>query len=234
MSGMAAHGHLAADGRRGRLSGWAVGNDTPAAVDAGGPGRASSGAMSDGDHPGDHPGDALPGENDPELAAAGAAFRAELRTEAAEWEQLAATQWLRRRSLADAARELLARGDRVAVYVGGRAVQGEVCHVGDDLACVTLDGARTVDVRLDGPAVWQVVQRVRAGGRSVAGGARRFAARLAEHEATGARVCVVTADGGEVSGAIVAVAVDHVVVDAPHGSRWLVPLAAVAAVWPTG
>lgn len=184
--------------------------------------------MTDHDGAGD-----VPGRDDPELAAAGAAFRAELRAEAAEWEQLAATDWLRRRSLADAARELLARGDRVAVRVGARRVHGEVCHVGEDLACVATV-AGTVDVRLDGPAVWGVVQRVRAGGRSMAGGARRFTARLAEHEAAGAPVCLITGDGGEIAGVIAAVAVDHAVVDGRDGTRWLVPLATVAAVWPGG
>lgn len=174
---------------------------------------------------------ALPGADDPELETAGAMFRAELRAEAAEWEQLAATDWLRRRTMADAARELLARGDRVAVGVGGRSAQGEVVHVGDDFACVAT-AAGTVDVRLDGPAVWHVVQRVRSGGRSPAGGAKRFAARLAEHEAAGTPVCLMAGDGAEVVGVIVAVAVDHVVVDGPDGSRWLVPHAAVAAVWP--
>ncbi len=175
----------------------------------------------------------LPGAGDPELESAGAAFRAELRAEAAEWEQLAATDWLRRRTMADAARELLARGDRVAVHVGGRAAPGEVVHVGDDLACVATP-AGTVDVRLDGPAVWQVVERVRSGGRSPAGGAKRFAARLAEHEAAGAPVCLVAGDGAEVLGVIVAVAVDHVVVDCRDGARRLVPHAAIAAVWPAG
>lgn len=198
--------------------------------------------MADGDgerpgpaRPGDDggSGDAphLPGAGDPELETAGAMFRAELRAEAAEWEQLAATDWLRRRTMADAARELLARGDRVAVRLGGRSAQGEVVHVGDDLACVATP-AGTVDVRLDGPAVWHVVQRVRSGGRSPGGGAKRFAARLAEHEAAGAPVCLVAGDGGEVVGVIAAVAVDHVVVDGPDGSRWLMPHAAVAAVWP--
>lgn len=210
----------------------------------------TGGAPAGGDEPGDHgdgergdgeesdgggqpAGSALPGADDPELETAGAMFRAELRAEAAEWEQLAATDWLRRRTMADAARELLARGDRVAVGVGGRSAQGVVVHVGDDLACVAT-AAGTVDVRLDGPAVWHVVQRVRSGGRSPTGGAKRFAARLAEHEAAGAPVCLVAGDGAEVVGVIVAAAVDHVVVDGPDGSRWLVPHAAVAAVWPPG
>lgn len=172
----------------------------------------------------------LPGEDDPQLAAAGAAFRAELRAEAAEWEQLAATDWLRRRTLADAARELLARGDRVVARVGGRAARGEVVHVGDDLACLRTAGG-VVDVRLDA-AAWQVVERVRAGGRSPAPGPKRFAARLAEHEADATAVCLVAVDGTEAVGVIAAVAGDHVVVDGRDGSRWLLPRATLAAVWP--
>lgn len=203
--------------------------DEPGPARPDGPGDERSGA--ERGLPGTEGG--LPGAGDPELEAAGAAFRAELRAEAAEWEQLAATDWLRRRTMADAARELLARGDRVAVHVGGRTAPGEVVHVGDDLACVATP-AGTVDVRLDGPAVWQVVERVRAGGRSPAGGAKRFAARLAEHEAAGAPVCLVAGDGAEVIGVIVAVAVDHVVVDGRDGSRRLVPHSAVVAVWPAG
>lgn len=206
----------------GMLTAMVTGNGPPGDPDPPGVGEPDPRADPDA---------ALPGAGDPELVAAGAAFRAELRADAAEWEQLAATDWLRRRSLADAARELLARGDRVAVRVAGRVAHGEVVHVGDDLACVDTPGG-VVDVHLDGPAVWQVVQRVRAGGRAATPGARRFAARLAEHEAAGAPVCLVTSDGTEAVGVIAAVAGDHVVLDAADGSRWLLPRTGLAAVWP--
>lgn len=177
--------------------------------------------------------EALPGAGDPELASHAAAFRSELRAEAAEWEQLAAKQRLRRRTLAEAVREWLHRGDLVAVAVGGYRTLGTIAHVGADLACLAVD-AGTVDVDLNGPATWQRVERARSGGLARSSGPPTFAARLAEHEIAGAPVTLVGAVGDLVVGVrIEAVGVDHVV--ASGGERqWLLPLPAVAAVWPAG
>ncbi|GEM_PF-3251539 len=173
----------------------------------------------------------IPGAGDPELASHGAAFRWELRAEAAEWERVAALDSLRRRTLADAARELLHRGDRVAVSVAGRRWSGPVVHVGADVACLATT-AGLVDVRLDGVAVWEVVERTRAGGAS-GGGPQTFRARLAAREQAGERIGLSCPGAGtEPTGALVAVAEDHLVLRGPTGRSVLVPLQAVAAVWP--
>ena len=175
---------------------------------------------------------ALPGAGDPELASHGAAFRSELRAEAAEWERVAALDALRRRSLADAARELLHRGDRVAVALAGRRWVGSVVHVGTDVACLGT-AAGLVDVRLDGGAVWEVVQRARAGG-GTGGGPRTFRARLAARERAGERIGLTCPGlGVDPAGTLVALARDHVVLRGSSGQSLLVPLAGVAVVWPS-
>lgn len=170
---------------------------------------------------------------DPDLAAAGAAYRAELRAEAAEYEAVAARDRLRDRTLADAAGELLVRGDLVAVAVPGRSFTGTLTHVAGDLACLRTPAGEDVDVCLSGIVALRVVEAVPAGGCSRGPGPSSFIARLAEHEAAGGVVEIGTrahADG--VVGRIEAVGIDHLVVTDADGSRWFVATRGVDYVVP--
>lgn len=170
---------------------------------------------------------------DPDLAAAGAAYRAERRAEAAAYEELAARDRLRGRDLADVAAEALARGDVVAVAVAGRTFTGTVTYAAGDLACVRTTVGDDVDVRLGGVVAVRVVQPVRSGGRSRAPGPAGFAARLGEHEAAGTLLEIGAAvpEAGLV-GRIQAVAVDHVVVADREGGEWFVARGALDYVLP--
>lgn len=170
---------------------------------------------------------------DPQLAAAGGAYRAELRAEAAEYERLAAKDRLRDRTLGGVAGELLVRGDVVAVMLSGRSFTGTLTHAAGDLACLRTSTGEDVDVCLSGAVALRVVEAVPAGGCGRGPGPARFAARLAEHETAGGVVEVGTRvpDGGVV-GRIEAVGVDHVVVIDQDGARWFVATRAIDYVVP--
>lgn len=171
---------------------------------------------------------------DPGFAEAGTLFRAERRAEAAEYEELAARDALRERSLGAVARDLLARGDLVAVSVQGRTFTGTLTHAATDLVCLRTPAGEDIDVRLGDQVALRVVESVRAGGSSPAADPASFAARLAEHEAAGTVLEFGTRapDGGLV-GRVVAVATDHVVVAAlPSADRWFVARTALDYVLP--
>lgn len=170
---------------------------------------------------------------DPDLAAAGAAYRAERRAEAAAYEELAARDRLRGRSLADVAAEALARGDVVAVALTGRTFTGTVTHAAGDLACMRTTVGDDVDVHLAGLVAVRVVQAMRAGGRSRGPGPASFAARLGEHEAAGTllEVGARVPEGGLV-GRIQAVGVDHAVITDREGGAWFVARRAIDYVLP--
>ncbi|MBW3618795.1 MAG: hypothetical protein KY461_00990 [Actinobacteria bacterium] len=154
----------------------------------------------------------------------------ELRAEAEETERLAALAARRRRSLADVAADLLARGDTVAVDVPGRRFTGRVVHAAADVMRVrTVSGA--VDVPLRGPVTLSVVERARAGGVDHPGGPSSFRSRLLELELEGAAVELGDAATGDtVVGRLTAVAVDHAVVVGPGGTERYVSLAGIAYV----
>jgi hypothetical protein len=170
----------------------------------------------------------LPGGGDPDLARLGQAFRDELRAEAEAYEELAAKDLLRRRSLTDVALELVHRGDRVAVTVGETALAGVVVYAAGDLACLRTS-AGDVDLRLTAGPLIRVIERVRSGGQPNGRGPASFVARLHEHEAAGSEM-VLGGPGvrGEVRGRLAAVAGDHVVVDEDGGGRAYVGLPAIA------
>ncbi|MDP8977479.1 MAG: hypothetical protein M3N17_02665 [Actinomycetota bacterium] len=154
-------------------------------------------------------------------------MRAELRAEAEEYERLAALDLLRGRTLADVARELVGRGDIVAVTAGGRTFVGPVVHAAGDLACVRAAG-EDVDVNLPATAAVRVVERRRSGG-SPGAGPDSFKARLFEHERAGVPAEVGWA-GERLLGVVRAVAVDHVVMDDDDGQRWHLAIARIAYV----
>lgn len=183
--------------------------------------------------PGDTEGPFRDWARDPGLAAAGAAYRDELRAEAAAYEELAARDRLRGRTLADVAAEALARGDIVAVTAAGRTFTGALVFAAGDLACLRTPAGEDVDVRLAGAVSLRVVEAVRSGGRSRGSGPATFAARLGEHESAGTVLEFGTRapDGGLV-GRVEAVAADHVVVLDTEGARSFVARDAIGYVLP--
>lgn len=148
-------------------------------------------------------------------------LRAELRAEAEAYEQLAAVDLLRGRRLVDVARDAMARGDALAVTAAGRTWTGTVIHGAGDLLCLRTP-AGDVDVWLAAPLALRVV--VGGGeGRPPAGEPGSFTARLFEHEAAGTLLDLgVTSLPDGLVGRLVAVALDHVVVDDRSGARWCV------------
>lgn len=174
---------------------------------------------------------------DPDLRRAGQRYEAELRAEAAEYEQLAAKDRLRDRDLAGVAAELLARGDLVTVTLTTRSFTGQVVHAAGDLACLRTP-AGDVDVHLAEKSALTVVEAARTGGCAPSSGARTFAARLAEHEAAGgfvelgAHLALGTRSSGWAAVARVeAVARDHVVI-VSDGTRSFVGLSILEYVKP--
>jgi hypothetical protein len=165
-----------------------------------------------------------------ELAALDRRFADELRAEQAAYEELAATDRLRRRDLGDVALEQLQRGDRVAVTVGDATYTGVLVHAAGDLACLRT-AAADIDLRLGAGLLLRVVETVRSGGSCAGRGARSFKARLREHEATSSSVELggpALPDG--LQARIAAVATDHVLAVDSGGATCVVPLVGLAYV----
>ncbi|MDQ3710266.1 MAG: hypothetical protein M3387_13350 [Actinomycetota bacterium] len=154
------------------------------------------------------------------------------RAEDEAYEELAARDLLRGRDLADVALELLHRGDEVAVHAAGRRFTGTLVHAAGNVACLGT-ALGTVDLHVGATTTWQVLTRQRRGGVGRAGGAASFKARLGEHEAVGTMLQMgITSPDDTLVARLAAVAIDHVVVDEPDGSRWFVPLSRLAWVLP--
>lgn len=154
----------------------------------------------------------------------------ELRAETEETERLAAQAGRRKRTLTDVARDLVARGDRVAVGVPGRLFTGVVTYAAGDLLVLQTAGGR-VDVNLRAPAHLRVVERAPSGGAASGDGPSSFKARLFEIEMSGASVELgCTTVGQEQPGTIAAVAVDHLIWRDRDGQEWFLPLVAVTHV----
>lgn len=152
----------------------------------------------------------------------------EVRADAEEDERLAAQAALRRRSLADVAREAADRGETMTVVCSGRRFTGSVRHVARDLLSLDLGDSR-VHVNLDGPVV------LRTGGAPARPSVRAsddtpsFKARLYELEMAGGEVDLgLAGSADELRGRLRAVALDHVLLQAPDGSRSAVALRAIA------
>lgn len=172
-----------------------------------------------------------PASPDTELPRIAAKLDAEVRADREEDERMAAVARLRARSLADVARELMVRGDEVAVHLGAASSSGIVSHAAGDLAVIRLaaPAAARLDVRLGSAALIQVVRTVRAGGTVPARGARSFLARLREHELSGTALRMHVVAASPVEGVLQAVASDHLLVRGRSGT-WVLPLTQVCAV----
>lgn len=154
----------------------------------------------------------------------------EMRLEAEMIEQDAATVELRRRRLADLATELMSRGDIVTVIAGDRSLRGRLTFARGEIASVEAAVGR-VDIHLPAGVVLRVDERSTAGGVTSRNGSDTLRARLLELELSGTDIEVwVPTHGIDVSGGIVAVGKDHVLIRDRDGSEWALLLSDIAWV----
>jgi hypothetical protein len=147
--------------------------------------------------------------------------------EAAEDERLTEVHRRRRLSLADQAKELVNRGERVSVEFGGHTFGGAVVTAGEDY--VTIDGpGQTADIKLD-VARWSVLHSDTPA-ETHPGGAESFRALLHQHSASDHVVRLALPGGDMVIGKIAVVAEDHVEVTDVDDRRLLVPTNLILAV----
>jgi hypothetical protein len=173
-------------------------------------------------------------------------LRDEWRAEEEEWSRAAAARWTHGRRLVDIARELMHRGDTVAVTTGRSSFRGEVTHVGTDvlrlgtvggpvdvhLAALAVGGDGNRHIRLAAPIVLRVVTRARSGGRRAGAGADSFRACLLEHETEADDVVVGTSLLDDDFRGMLTVGRDQVRVCDRDGGETYLPLAWVSWVMP--
>ncbi|MFQ5554147.1 MAG: hypothetical protein ACE5GC_02095 [Acidimicrobiia bacterium] len=147
-------------------------------------------------------------------------------------EQESAARILRtsRRTLEEVAFDMLSRGDIARVGCGSDRVEGPVVDAAGSLATLLGPGNRLVHVNLDGPITLSVVARSKGSGRSRSRyGASSMQAKLRqlEREHRGVTLCLAT---GTVTGEILVVAKDHVVIDDRDGTRWFLRFGRIGTV----
>jgi hypothetical protein len=153
-----------------------------------------------------------------------ARLRAERHDDEDTWTRAAVQQWAHGRRMADFARELAERGDRVAIDVAGRSFGGVVVAVGDDRLDVQT-AAGVVNIRLAlgdtasallAPIVVRRVLPARRGGGRPPSALVTFRARLLELEAHGATVRVGSRLLGDERQGPITVGRDHLLVRGPE------------------
>ncbi len=164
---------------------------------------------------------------DPDLGTSAAELREQWRLEEEEYIRAAEQHWAHRRTLLDVCRELMHRGDAVAVELVDTTFTGTMVAVGEDYFQLRT-AAGAVDVRVTGTAlVVRVVKRATAGGCHGEPASRTFRARLLEHEVAGNEVTVGSSAGGERLTGCVFVGRDQVQLRG-HGADVYVPLSWIA------
>ena len=147
--------------------------------------------------------------------------------EAAEDERLTEVLRRRRLSLADRAKELVNRGDRVSAEFSGHSFGGAVVTAGEDY--VTIEGpGQTADLKL-AEARWSVLTTDQPS-ENRTGGPETFRALLHEHSASEQVVRMALPGGDIVIGKVAVVAEDHVEVSDPDQRRLIVPMSMILAV----
>lgn len=140
-----------------------------------------------------------------------------------------ATMERSRRGLRDVALEHMHHGDSVRVSVGRQAWTGEVVHVGAHLLSLRPAAGTEVDIALDRLSTLRVMARAASGGRSSSSlDPASLVARLRDLQRTGDPIEL----GGATitppaAGVVVAVAREHVELQASDGSAWVLGLQAV-------
>jgi hypothetical protein len=147
--------------------------------------------------------------------------------EAAEDERLTELHRRRRLTLADQAKTLVNRGDRVSIEFGGHSFSGVVVSAGEDFATIEGPG-QVADIRLD-EARWSVLPSDQPG-ETRSAGAESFRAILHEHSASEHTVRLALPGGDMVIGAVEVVAGDHVDLRDVDGRRLIVPTKLILAV----
>lgn len=147
--------------------------------------------------------------------------------EAAEDERLTEVHRRRNLTLADQAKELVNRGDRVSVDFGGHTFSGAVAWAGQDF--VTIHGpGQNAEVRLD-TARWSVLttdQRAEPG----APGPESFMAALHQHTESNQVIRLTLPGGDMVIGKLAVVADDHVEMNDVDERRLIVPMRLILGV----
>jgi len=147
--------------------------------------------------------------------------------EAAEDERLTALHDRRRFGLADMAKEMANRGERVTVDVSGHSLSGTVVAAGADYAVIEGSGVSS-EVKLDA-AFWSVIP---AGIDAKPGTVtdESLSARLSDHSEQGNTVRIALPGGELVIGKVKVVATDHVEIADADGRRLFVPMTMILAV----
>jgi len=151
----------------------------------------------------------------------------ELAEEAAEDERLTELHRRRRLVLADQAKALVNRGDRVSVEFGGHSFSGAVATAGEDYATIEGPG-QAADIRLD-EARWSVLPSDQPA-ETRPGGAESFRAILHQHSASDHVVRLALPGGDMVIGKVEVVAEDHVAMHDVDDRRLIVPMKLILAV----
>lgn len=147
--------------------------------------------------------------------------------EAAEDERLTELHRRRKMNLADQAKEMVNRGDRVSVDFYGHTFGGAVVAAGEDYITVQGPG-QDADIKL-AEARWSVLP-LDTPAEAGPAGAESFLALLQEHSAA-ERICRLALPGGDmVIGTIKVVAKDHVDVQDVDRRRLIVPMKMILAV----
>jgi hypothetical protein len=149
--------------------------------------------------------------------------------EAEEDEQLTALADRRRLNLADLAKEMVNKGERVAVEYGGHSFSGVVVGGGADH--LTIQGAGLkADIRLDA-GYWSVVHATeRADTATGVATNESILARLAEHAEQRNTVRLAIPGGDLVIGRVTVVAEDHIELEDADNRHVYVPTALILAV----
>lgn len=160
----------------------------------------------------------------------------EFRRSAEEDEEAARHIRLRGRSLADAAHELMSRGDTVQLNFGAERFVGVVTHARSTLATIETQDGDEVHINLEGPVAIRVTKRATSGGRGGDPlGPDSFLARLRQLELDEATVVMAIPTIGEtIVCKIEAVAADHLMVTDLSDQTWYVTFPQIAAVMRRG
>ena len=155
----------------------------------------------------------------------------EMRLEAEMLEQDAASVELRRRTMGDVAVELMSRGDLVTVMAGEKQIKGRIEFARGEVASLRTSFG-LVDIHLTPGVLLRVDERSSTGGAPPRSGSDTMRARMLEHELASDRMTLwAPALAIEVSGDIVAVGKDHVIVSDGDDAEWVLRLEDVA--WAT-
>ncbi len=168
---------------------------------------------------------------DPDLAAINRSLQRELREEAEELEIVTEESELRSRSFADVAREIRNRGDHVSIMTSHRVFLGRIVYAAGDFISVDTQEF-SVDINLADVAFMRLLRDGRDGaGRPNIAGPGTFEMRLLERQSRVTDVEIGFRQFEQtLTGAIIAVAQDHVLVIDHNKTECTAPIAGISYV----